>query len=69
MIAIALEEEYVWHIVMEVIPYLISTYQPICIGPPTMAPSEIMRRIKGRTATKLFEEFPMIKKRYWDRHF
>ncbi|SHI67698.1 Transposase IS200 like, partial [Desulfatibacillum alkenivorans DSM 16219] len=24
-------------------------------APPTMAPSEIMRRIKGRSATKLFE--------------
>ena len=38
-------------------------------APPTMAPSEIVRRIKGRTATKLFEEFPMLKKRYWGRHF
>lgn len=38
-------------------------------APPTMAPSEIMRRIKGRTASKLFEEFPTIKKRYWGRHF
>ncbi len=37
--------------------------------PPTMAPSEIMRRIKGRSANKLFEEFPMLKKRYWGRHF
>jgi putative transposase len=27
-------------------------------APPTMAPSEIMRRIKGRSAAKLFEEFP-----------
>ena len=34
-----------------------------------MAPSEIMRRIKGRTASKLFEEFPHLKKRYWGRHF
>ncbi|MBF0573735.1 MAG: transposase, partial [Desulfamplus sp.] len=34
-------------------------------APPTMAPSEIMRRIKGRTASKLFSEFPAIKKRYW----
>jgi len=34
-----------------------------------MAPSEIMRRIKGRSANKLFEEFPHIKKRYWGRHF
>lgn len=38
-------------------------------APPTMAPSEIMRRIKGRSASKLFEEFPAIKKRYWGRHF
>ncbi len=38
-------------------------------APPTMAPSEIMRRIKGRTSSKLFEEYPTIKKRYWGRHF
>jgi putative transposase len=38
-------------------------------APPTMAPSEIMRRIKVRTSAKLFEEFPHIKKRYWGRHF
>ena len=38
-------------------------------APPTLAPSEIMRRIKGRTSSKLFEEFPHIKKRYWGRHF
>ena len=31
--------------------------------PPTMAPSEIMRRIKGSTASHLFEEFPHLKKR------
>jgi putative transposase len=38
-------------------------------APPTLAPSEIMRRIKGRTASKLFEEFPALKKRYWGQHF
>ena len=38
-------------------------------APPTMSPSEIMRRIKGRTSAKIFEEFPHIKKRYWGRHF
>ena len=37
-------------------------------APPTMAPSEIMRRIKGRSATKLFQEFPLLKKRYWGQH-
>lgn len=37
-------------------------------APPTLAPAEIMRRIKGRTARKLFEEYPRLKKRYWGRH-
>ena len=37
--------------------------------PPTLAPSEIMRRIKGRTSSHLFEDFPHIKKRYGGRHF
>lgn len=38
-------------------------------APPDLAPSEIMRRIKGRSATKLFESFPDLRKRYWGRHF
>jgi putative transposase len=38
-------------------------------APPTISPSEIMRRIKGRTSIKLLEEFPHLKKRYWGRHF
>jgi putative transposase len=38
-------------------------------APTTMAPSEIMRRIKGRSATRLLEEFPWLRKRYWGRHF
>ena len=37
-------------------------------APPTLAPAEIMRRVKGRTARKLFEEYPRLKKRYWGRH-
>ncbi|MEQ2027547.1 IS200/IS605 family transposase, partial [Xenorhabdus szentirmaii] len=36
---------------------------------PTLSPSEIMRRLKGRTANKLFEEFAHLKKRYWGQHF
>ena len=38
-------------------------------APPTIAPSELMRRIKGRTSAKIFKEFPGVKKRYWGRHF
>jgi putative transposase len=38
-------------------------------APPTLSPAEIMRRVKGRSSAKLFEEFPHLKKRYWGRHF
>ncbi len=38
-------------------------------APPTMAPSEIMRRVKGRCSAKLFESFPDLKKRFRGRHF
>jgi len=38
-------------------------------APPNLSPSEIMKRVKGRTAMKIFEEFPVLKKRYWGRHF
>ena len=42
-----------------------------CLAPLSvnMAPSEVMRRMKGRTSSKLFEELPHVKKRYWGRHF
>src|SRR6266700_6448694 len=43
---------------------------PILVSaPPHMAPSERMRRIKGRSARQLCEEFPLLKKRYRGRHF
>ncbi len=38
-------------------------------APPQISPSEIMRRIKGRSSAKILEEFPHLKKRYWGRHF
>lgn len=38
-------------------------------APPEIAPSEIMRRVKDRTSGKIFEEFPVVKKKYWGRHF
>jgi len=38
-------------------------------APPNISPSDIMRRVKGRTSRKIFEEFPHVKKRYWGRHF
>ena len=38
-------------------------------APPNISPSDIMRRLKGRTSTKLFQEYPRLKKRYWGQHF
>ena len=31
-------------------------------APPELSPSEIVRRIKGRTASKLFEDYPHMKR-------
>jgi putative transposase len=31
---------------------------------PNLTPSEIMKRIKGRSSTKLFESYSDLKKRY-----
>jgi putative transposase len=38
-------------------------------APPTLSPSDIMRRIKRRSSSKLFQEYPVLKKRYWGQHF
>ena len=37
--------------------------------PPTLAVSDLMRLIKGRSSHKVQREFPHLKKRYWGRHF
>lgn len=38
-------------------------------APPNISLSEIMRRLKGRSSTKILQEFSHLKKRYWGRHF
>ena len=38
-------------------------------APPTVSASNIMKRVKGRSSTKLFQEYPLLKKRYWGQHF
>ena len=35
---------------------------------PKLSISDIVRRIKGRTARKLLQEYPQLKKRYWGGH-
>lgn len=38
-------------------------------SPPTVSPSKLMQRIKGRSSRKLQQEFAHLRKRYWGRHF
>ena len=36
--------------------------------PPSLSESELVRRIKGRSARKLLIEYPELKRRYWGGH-
>lgn len=37
--------------------------------PPRLSISDIVKRLKGRSARKLLQEYPHLKKRYWGGHF
>ena len=37
--------------------------------PPKYAVSEIMGFLKGKTALKMFDKFPHLRKKYWGQHF
>ena len=36
--------------------------------PPSLNESELVRKLKGRSARKLLLEYPQLKKRYWGGH-
>lgn len=37
--------------------------------PPSKSLSELLKKMKGRTSRLLQQEYPMLQKRYWGRHF
>ena len=37
--------------------------------PPSLSLSDLVRRLKGRSAKLLLQEFPELKRRYWGGHF
>ena len=37
-------------------------------APPNVAPADLMRFIKGKSSRMLFNEHPLLKKRYWGQH-
>ena len=37
--------------------------------PPKLSMSNFMQRVKGRSSLLIQREFPVLKKRYWCRHF
>jgi len=36
--------------------------------PPQMTISRLVRRLKGKTAYKMLQEFPHLKRQFWERH-
>ncbi len=42
----------------------------ICMVPPKVSISDFMGILKGRTAIRVFKQFPYLKKKpYWGNHF
>ena len=37
--------------------------------PPRVKISDLVKKLKGRSSRRIQEEFPVLKKRYWGRHF
>ena len=37
--------------------------------PPNFAVSQVMGFLKGKTALRIFDKFPHLRKRYWTKHF
>ena len=54
---------------IEILKGVVSQSHVLVSAPPNLASSEITRRIKGRSSTKLFESFLDLKKRYWGSAF
>ena len=36
---------------------------------PSKSMSDLLKRLKGRTSRRLQEEYPVLRKKYWGRHF
>ncbi len=36
---------------------------------PSHSISDLLKRLKGRTSRRLQEEYPLLRKKYWGRHF
>ncbi len=37
--------------------------------PPRYSVSEVLGFLKGKSAIKIFDRYPLLKRRYWGRHF
>ena len=37
--------------------------------PPTKSISDLLKKLKGRSSRRLQEEYPILRKRYWGKHF
>lgn len=50
--------------------HVASDHVHMCLSiPPKHAVSEVMGTLKGKTAIRMFNKFPDLRKRYWGSHF
>lgn len=41
----------------------------LVVAPPQLAPAKLVQFIKGRSSRLLQQEFPALRKKYWDHRF
>ena len=50
--------------------YVSKDHIHLCLAiPPKYSISEVMATLKGKTAIRMFNKFPELRKRYWGSHF
>ena len=71
---IAVKEEFrklcVWKQVVIIEGTICKDYIHMCLSiPPKYSVAEIIGTLKGKTAIRMFQKFPELKKQYWGSHF
>ena len=65
-----LQKLCVWLKVIIIEGNVCSDHIHLCLAiPPKYAISEIIAILKGKTAIRMFNKFPELKKKYWGSHF
>jgi len=59
-----------WLGIMIIEGHICKDHIHLCLAiPPKFSVAEIMAKIKGKSAIRMFNKFPELKKQYWGCHF